>query len=150
VRKKDEEMKGSAILILAATCGALALAEPENKAATPPTKSGTYQNGEWRYEYSVGIQGKAAICRGRLEYKGQPVSAPVGTITNTPVGKFVLFPYDQGWLNTRFGDPVFKPDGNLRDDLVEFFDQVRKQQEAQNNTSEGIRRPADGSPKPSR
>jgi hypothetical protein len=94
---------------------------------THPTEPGRYHSGPWEYEYRVwGDTLKHA--HGTLKFNGKEVYFPMGSVLETPLGKFMSFDlmsggqvgYNTGWLMTAYVHdvtrsnvitPVFLPDG---------------------------------------
>ena len=98
-----------------------------------PTKEGTYVKDNWEYIYTITLKGtKSEMRKGQLYYNKKEVSAPLGTIKNTPLGKFILFPasgtWNMGWLNTMTYDrPVFNNTGRLTAKAQQYIDSLEKE-----------------------
>jgi hypothetical protein len=90
---------------------------------------GRYQSGAWEYEHQVtGDTLKHA--HGTLRFNGKAVLFPMGSVLDTPLGRFMSFDlrtggqvgYNTGWLMTAFVHgvdrsnvvtPVFLADGTV-------------------------------------
>lgn len=110
--------KIAAVLVLLPLAGCTL----DGTVAEYPTESGTYKNDGWKYVYSIEFEGTRSEARiGKLYQNGKEVSAPLGTIKSTPVGRFMHCShqdsdqgFNRGWLNTSTYDkPVFEQDGSL-------------------------------------
>lgn len=102
---------------------------------THPTEPGAYVTGDWKYEHKV--WGDSLKHRqGILSYKGNQIVQPMGTILDTPLGKFMSFDiigggqvgYNTGWLMTafihdttrsNFVAPVFLTDGTVNPEVLQ-------------------------------
>jgi hypothetical protein len=96
---------------------------------THPTEAGKYRSGLWEYEYRV-WGGTLKHAHGTLKFDGKEVSFPMGSVVETPLGKFMSFDlmsggqvgYNTGWLMTAYVHtenssnvvtPVFLSDGTV-------------------------------------
>ncbi len=102
---------------------------------THPTKPGLYLTSDWKYEYKVwGDNLKHS--QGILTHKGLQIFQPMGTVLDTPLGRFMSFDnrrggqigYNTGWLMTvfihdtkrsNFVAPVFLNDGTINAEVLE-------------------------------
>ena len=102
---------------------------------TNPTKPGTYSNGDWNYQYRISGD-NLKHSHGELKFKDKKISHPMGTVIETPLGKFMSFEnsrggqsgYNTGWLMTYYLHdstrsnivlPVFLPDGTVDPDILD-------------------------------
>lgn len=95
-----------------------------NDVVTHPTKPGAYTNGDWTYEYNIYTIGTSPLehRQGILKFKGIQVTEQIGTVIDTPFGRFMSFDvvgggqqgYNTGWLMTLTNDrPVFDATGTV-------------------------------------
>ena len=102
---------------------------------THPTEPGSHITGDWKYMHTV--SGDSLKHRqGILSYKGKQIIQPMGTVLDTPLGKFMSFDnlrggqvgYNTGWLMTVFIHdtkrsnvvaPVFLSDGIVNPEVLQ-------------------------------
>lgn len=101
---------------------------PAHAPAAFPTQPGTYNAGEWRYEYTISALGTRSERRcGRLLKSGVEIVGKLGEVRETPLGQFAYFGpedrrYNAGWLNTlTYDKPVFGVDGRILPELGGYF-----------------------------
>jgi hypothetical protein len=107
-----------ALVVFSAT-PALAAAPAAKEPVKPIDKPGTYTSGPWTYQLDIHAPGSESETRiGRLSRNGREIHAPVGSVIDTPLGRFMYFSrtphWNQGWLNAQtYNTPVFDKQGRL-------------------------------------
>ncbi len=92
-----------------------------------PPEPGIYQKDDWKYELTIRLRNKKSEKRlGKLHFKEIEVIGNNGDTINCPIGKFVFFKGEKsfgshGWLNQRYGRPVFDSSGYLLENLKKRF-----------------------------
>ena len=107
----------------------------ESHLVTHPSKAGNYSLADWRYEH-VTWGDRLKHRHGNLRFKGKLIVHPMGTVIQTPLGRFMSFEnlrggqvgYNTGWLMTVFFHdseksngvaPVFLPDNSVNPKVLQ-------------------------------
>ena len=135
-----------AVVVLLMILGLTFVVWPGRVGAGFPTKAGSYTSEGWRYDYVVLAAGTRSERRtGRLYDGGVEITAALGAIRETPVGRFAFFGldsqrYNVGWLNTLTHDePVFGPDGRVLPEVQGYFSNPDSQVEGNAITETVVR-----------